>query len=273
MKSFCDKVVVVTGAGGGMGRAYAEAFAREGAKLSLNDWDGAALEETRERALKLGAPAVHAVAFDVSNKDEMYAFAASTKEALGNAHVIVNNAGVEGDARPIWEISDELFERVININLWGVIHGTRAFLPQLFDNGEGAVVNVSSVFGLVGPPLNGDYCTAKFAVRGFTECLMAELHESPISVHVVHPGGIATNICKTERSRDFGAKFLLTPPEDIVRVVIDGIRRGRRKIVYGNDSLRAWFGSNFLPLRILNIIMNFELRRVVGKIELPKPKG
>ncbi len=154
MKSFKDKVVVITGAGGGMGLAYAEAFAREGAKLALNDWDAQSLGRAKERVLALGAPAAHVSSFDVSDRDAMYAFADAVRDTLGPAHIIINNAGIEGEARPVWDMSDESYDKVLGVNLWGVIHGTRAFLPHLFDNGEGAVVNVSSIFGLVGPPVS-----------------------------------------------------------------------------------------------------------------------
>lgn len=267
MQRFEGKIVVVTGAGGGMGRAYARAFARRGARLALNDWDAQALEETVGLVGGDGATEVHAAAFDVGDRDAVYAFAAAVREQFGNAHVIINNAGIEGSARPVWATEDTDFERVMRINFFGVVHGTRAFLPQLLENGEGAIVNISSVFGLMGTPNCADYCASKFAVRGFTEALMVELQESPISVHVVHPGGIATGITRSERSQAFGRKYLTTPPEEIVEVVIEGIRKRRPRIVYGRDSLRLKLAASFVPRAIVNRLAWRELKRVLGDTE------
>ena len=139
-----------------MGLAYAEAFAREGALLALNDWDGDALTAAGERVRALGAPKVFTEAFDVSDHDAMFGFADRVRQALGPAHIIINNAGIEGGTGPVWALSHADYQKTLGVNLWGVIHGTRAFLPQLFENGEGAVVNISSIFGLIGPPACSD---------------------------------------------------------------------------------------------------------------------
>jgi butyryl-CoA dehydrogenase len=155
------------------------------------------------------------------------------------------------------------------VNLWGVVHGTRAFLPQLFENGEGAVVNVSSIFGLVGPPVCSDYAASKFAVRGFTEALSAELQGSPITVHTVHPGGIRTNITRIERSRAFGERFLKTEPDDIARFVLDGIRKGRPRIVYGHRSLPANLGARLVPLSLVNRVVRWLMSDVYGDVAPP----
>lgn len=271
MKNFRNKVVVVTGAGSGMGRAYAVEFAKLGARLALNDYDAASLAETV--ALIAGTPgiAIHSAAFDVSNRRAMEAFAADVQAQLGNAHVIINNAGIAGAGKPVWATPVETIERVMRINFYGVVHGTQVFLPQLVANGEGAVVNVSSIFGLIGPPNHGDYCASKFAVRGFTEALMTELQESPISVHLVHPGGIATNIASAPQHRAFSTKYLSTPPEAIVRHVIRGIQNGRPKMVFGKDSLKTWLGANLVPLRLLNPIVWRDLRGVIDRSDYPPP--
>ncbi|RTL28965.1 MAG: SDR family oxidoreductase [Burkholderiales bacterium] len=261
MKDFKDKIVVITGAGSGMGRAYAMAFAKLGAKLALNDYDAKALDET-VRLLPPGmAKRVTSLAFDVADKVAMYGFADQVSATLGKAHVVVNNAGIEGAVQPTWRTSEEDYERIMRINFFGVLHGTKAFLPQLLANREGAIVNVSSIFGLIGTPNSSDYCASKFAVRGFTEALMVELHDSPISVHLVHPGGIATNIARRPEGQAFAKQYLTTPPEDIVEYVIKGIRQKRVKIVYGRDAWRTWLGSNLLPQRWLNAIVSRELKR------------
>ncbi len=271
MRNFENKIVVVTGAGSGMGRAYAVEFAKLGAQLALNDYNAETLAETVEIVRQMGVNKVYAEAFDVSKKEPFYAFAAAVEENLGAAHVVINNAGIEGATAPVWATDEADYERVMGINFFGVVYGTRAFLPQLQANGEGAIVNVSSIFGLVGTPNSSDYCASKFAVRGFTEALMVELQESPINAFLVHPGGIATNIGADKPAADaFRARYLTTPPEKIVRFVIASIRKKRFKIVYGKDSFKTWLGSNFVPLGLLNRIIWREMKSVTDLSAYPK---
>jgi short-subunit dehydrogenase len=270
MKNFKDKVVVITGAGSGMGRAYALAFAALGSRLALNDYDSQGLAETVKRVSQQSpATRVHAQAFDVSKRADMELFAAGVKEAIGPAHVIINNAGIEGAGKPVWATPLEAYERVFQINFFGVLHGTQVFLPQLLENGEGAIVNVSSIFGLIGTPNSSDYSATKFAVRGFTEALMVELMDSPISVHLVHPGGIATNIARADNTKAFSAHYLTTSPEDIVRHVIKSISKGRRRIVYGNGALKAHLGALLVPLKLLNRIIWQDMKSVMDVSDYP----
>jgi butyryl-CoA dehydrogenase len=269
MKDFNNKIVAITGAGSGMGRAYALEFAKLGARLALNDYDEKGLAKTVEMVHNTAATKVFSAVFDVADRSAMEGFAADVKASLGNAHVIINNAGVSGDGKPVWATPLSSIERVMGINFYGVVHGTQVFLPQLIENGEGAVVNVSSIFGLIGPPNNSDYSAAKFAVRGFSEALMVELHDSPISVHLVHPGGIATNIASAPQHQAFSDKYLSTPPEAIVRRVIRGIRRGTPKIVYGKDSFKTWLGANLVPLRLLNKLIWWDMRDVIDRSDYP----
>lgn len=269
MRNFRNKVVVITGAGSGMGRAYAVEFARLGAHLALNDYDANGLAETVSLVSRQSRVSVHSGAFDVSDRAAMNHFADRVKDCLGNAHVVINNAGIDGCNQPVWTTPAEAYERIMRINFFGVVNGTQAFLPQLLENGEGAIVNVSSIFGLIGPPNYADYSASKFAVRGFTEALMVELLKTPISVHLVHPGGIATNIARGEGAQAFKSKYLTTPPEDLVRHVIRGIRRGTPKIVYGKDSLKTWFGANLLPMRLLVRTIWAEMSRVIDLRDYP----
>lgn len=253
MKDFNNKIVVITGAGSGMGRAYALEFARLGARLALNDFDPAGLAQTLGLLKGTQPKAVYSKAFDVGDKDAMYTFAAEVKAQLGSAHVIINNAGIASNGLPVWLKDEADYERTMQVNFFGVLYGTRAFLPQLLENGEGAVVNVSSVFGLVGTPETSDYCASKFAVRGFTEALMVELHESAISVHLVHPGGVKTNIAKgVEGGEEFADKFLKTDPLDVARHVIKCIRSGKQRIVFGHQSFRVWLASWAMSLERRN---------------------
>ena len=261
MKDFKNKIVVVTGAGSGMGKEYAFQFAKLGAKLALNDYNKITLEEVKSELHAQGYKDVIIGDFDVSDKERMYAFADQVKEAFGYAHVVINNAGIEGATEKFIDITDENFEKLMNINFYGVVNGSRAFLPHLIANNEGALVNIASVFGLQGMPTQSDYSASKFAVRGFTEALMVEFYESPIQIHIVHPGGINTNIAQHELSAQFAESYLTTKPESIVKHIIRGIRKNKFKIVYGQDSLRVWFASNFLPKRLSVAFINFEMKR------------
>lgn len=271
MKDFKNKVVVITGAGSGMGRSYAIEFAMLGAKIALNDFDKKALDETVSLLSATDKENIFALAFDVSDKKSMFDFAEKVKINLGNAHVIINNAGIEGSGRPIYLTTTEEDHKIMSVNYFGVVYGTKAFLPQIVENNEGAVVNISSISGLIGMPNNGDYCASKFAVRGFTEVLMAEFHESKtISIHCVHPGGIDTNIIRGDNGKEFSKKYLTTPPEKIVKHVIESIKIKRSKIVFGNDSLKTWFGSNFVPQDLLKGIIWNEIKNVVNREEYKK---
>ena len=259
MKNFKDKIIVITGAASGMGKAYAIEFAKLGAKLALNDYNKPALEALQSQ-LEAQGTKVLIDGFDVSNKERMYAFADKVKARFGNAHVVINNAGVEGYTKEFILIEDDDFERIMNINFYGVVYGSRAFLPHLIANNEGALVNISSIFGLIGVPTQSDYCASKFAIRGFTESLFVEFYESPISIHIVHPGGINTAIAKNELSAEFAKTYLTTSPKKIAKYVIKCIRKKRFKIVYGRDSLRAWIAGNFLPKRFLKIMLHHEMK-------------
>jgi NAD(P)-dependent dehydrogenase (short-subunit alcohol dehydrogenase family) len=269
MRDFTDKVVVVTGAGSGMGRAYARAFAARGARLALNDYDPEALAETVRLLGATQDPRLHAAAFDVSDAAAMQGFADAVEKALGRAHVVINNAGIEGAAKPVWATGLDTYARVMQVNFFGVVNGTKSFLPQLLANGEGAIVNVSSVFGLIAPPNHTDYSASKFAVRGFTQALMVELRDTRVGVHLVHPGGIATNIARLASTQPFRTRYLSTPPERIVEHVIRGIGRKQAKIVFGKDSFKTLLGAHLLPLKLLNRLIWHDMEDVIDRSDYP----
>jgi len=197
MRSLSGKVAVVTGAGHGIGRETAIALAERGCRLAICDNDEAALESVRLE-LEASGTTVSAHAVDVSDRAQVERFAADVVEAHGEAHILINNAGVTVYASfEEHDIAD--LEWILGVNLWGVIYGCKYFLPHLKASGEGHIVNLSSVFGIIAPPLQSSYVASKFAVRGFSESLRAELAEANIGVTSVHPGAIKTNIIQNAR--------------------------------------------------------------------------
>lgn len=263
MKNFDKKVIVITGAGSGMGRAYALTFARQGSLLALCDYDAEALEGTVNLVEQITDRSICKAVFDVSDKGSVEQFAMKSKSELGNANIIINNAGIEGSAKPVWTTGEDSFRRVMDVNYYGVVYGTQTFLPQILANDEGAIVNISSIFGLVGTPNHADYCASKFAVRGFTEALIAELNNSNIQVHLVHPGGIDTNISRQNTSQPFAQHYFQTSPEKVVDQVLKSIRKNQPRIVYGHGAIKTAFGARLLPLKWLSKIIWHEMKQVI----------
>lgn len=239
-----DKIAVVTGAGSGIGRTLAVQLAQKGCRLALADVNDKGLAETA--ALLPGKP--YTQTLDVADRDAVHAFADAVKRECGGAHVIINNAGV-ALSQTIENLSYADFEWLMNINFWGVVHGTKAFLPTLRAQNDGAIVNLSSIFGIITVPTQGAYHAAKFAVRGFTETLRQELEGSGVFAVCVHPGGIRTNIARSARhyvdtmgntdhqkSAAQFDKMAKTSPEEAARVIIDGIERRRPRVLIGADA-------------------------------------
>jgi butyryl-CoA dehydrogenase len=243
MKDFNDKVAVITGAGSGIGRELALQLARRGAVLALNDWNETTLGETWA-ALPEPARGLKR-AFDVGDREAMYAFATAVGEQLGRVDIVVNNAGMSVRQQSVASLPLEDYERTLNVNLWGVIYGTYAFLPHLRERApEASLVNISSVFGLFAFPGSAPYNTSKFAVRGFTETLRVELGKL-MHVCCVHPGGIATNIHRNveidnpeERERfirNFEKQAITTAPE-AARKIIRAIEGRKQRLLIGRDA-------------------------------------
>ncbi len=182
----------------------------------------------------------------------MQQFAVRVKSELGNANIVINNAGISGADLPGYSIPAESYRKVMDVNFFGVLNGCQAFLPHLVEQNEGALVNVSSVFGLSGFPNNSDYCAAKFAVRGYTESLAIEFHDSPILIQCVHPGGINTRIARDGNNPKASKKLLVTSPNAMAKSIIEGIRKGSPKVVYGSGSSKIRFVSNQLPRKMAN---------------------
>jgi hypothetical protein len=248
MRTLDGKVVVITGAGSGIGRALALNAAAKGAVLALSDWDEVGLVETADLvAGQAGVREVRTDKVDVRDRAAMKAYAESVHAELGRVNVVVNNAGValHGDFE---EVSYEDFEWVLDVDFWGVVHGTKEFLPYLIESGDGHVVNISSLFGLMGVPGQTAYNAAKFGVRGFTEALRQEMlvAKHPVQVTCVHPGGIKTAIARNARAtashdqaavaRSFDEKLAKTTPEKAAEVIIDGVLANRARVVVGTDA-------------------------------------
>jgi NAD(P)-dependent dehydrogenase (short-subunit alcohol dehydrogenase family) len=234
-----------------MGRSLALECVRRGADVAIVDIDQAGVEETaaRARSSRLGAK-VDAAKLDCGDRDAIYAWAKRVHDSLGGADAIVNNAGVSLSAS-VEKMTDADFHWLFDINFWGVVHGCRAFLPQLRQKPDAHVVNLSSVFGLIGVPTQSAYCAAKFAVRGFSESLRQELAGSNIHVSCVHPGGIKTDIVKRGRhyedalgqATDTGIaaadfeKAARTTPDDAARVILRGMLKNAPRILIGSDAI------------------------------------
>ncbi|MDT7676337.1 MAG: hypothetical protein QOD82_4239 [Pseudonocardiales bacterium] len=245
MKNFTDRVAVITGAGSGIGRALALDLAGRGARLALSDVDEVAVADTAARCEKLGVQA-RGYQLDVSDRAAMTAHADQVVAEFGRVNLVVNNAGVALMAT-VEDMSYEDFDWIVGINFWGVVHGTKAFLPHLIASGDGHLVNISSVFGFVGVPTQSAYNATKFAVRGFTEALRQEmlLEKRRVGVSCVHPGGIRTNIARDarapenstsqQRANDF-SRIARTTPEQAAKTILRGVERKRARILIGPDA-------------------------------------
>ena len=252
MRSFRDKVAAITGAASGMGRELAVELARRGCHLALSDVNVEGLEETARLSRAEGVR-VTSAKIDVSDRAAVLGWAEDTRREHEQVNLIFNNAGV-GLGASLEGVSYEDFEWIMGINFWGVVHGTKAFLPHLRASGEGHIINTSSVFGLVGVPGNGTYNATKFAVRGFTETLRQELEVmgAPVSATVVLPGGIQTNIARASRmsaslaelfpgdpqkARDDFEKLFMTSAKSAARTILRAVESDRRRVLVGPDAV------------------------------------
>lgn len=252
MKNFKNKVVVITGAGSGMGRELALQFSKLGALLALNDFNQGGLDETIKMLPE--STKVYSKTFDVSKHEEMEAFAKETFDTYNRVDVMINNAGMALMNYKITEINREQYDKMINVNINGVINGTLAFMPYLRQQSESSLVNLSSVYGFSGCPGNGSYAMTKFAVRGFSESLRYEEEalKTGVTVSCVHPGGIKTNIAKNaeganERKEDTEnfEKMLFTSAESAAKTIINGIKRKKTRIMVGFDSYAYMLGAHY----------------------------
>lgn len=262
MKHLRDRVAVITGAGSGIGRALAIELGAAGCRLALSDINETAVKEVAQK-LRAAGREVIADRLDVADRQAVYTYADKVAGHFGVVNLVINNAGVALGAT-VEDTRYEDFEWLMGINFWGVVYGTKAFLPYLKQADAGHIVNISSVFGLIGVPTQSAYNAAKFAVRGFTESLRQELEieGSQVSCSSVHPGGIKTNIARSARmsgdlekitgkdvegsKADF-EKMFRTTAEEAAATIINGIRSNKRRVLIGTDAVAIDTLQRLLP--------------------------
>jgi NAD(P)-dependent dehydrogenase (short-subunit alcohol dehydrogenase family) len=272
MRGFAGKVAVVTGAGSGIGQALAVELARAGAKVAISDIDTDGLARTEEQLKVIGAQ-VKADRLDVADRNAFLAYAEDVKQHFGEVNQIYNNAGVAfiGDI----EISRfEEFERVMNIDFWGVVNGTKAFLPHLIASGDGHVINISSAFGLFAVASQAAYNSAKFAVRGFTEALYQEMLFAghPVKVTAVYPGGTDTSFIRNMTAAEelgevdlvetYGAQMWTTSPQRAARVILNAVSKNRARVLIGPDTKYLDFVVRLIGSRYQRVFPWFQKRFV-----------
>lgn len=269
MKNLQGKVAIITGAASGIGKELALQLSQAGAKVALVDFNSQTLQET-ENLIRAQQGACKSYIVDVSKREEVYALSESVLKDFEAVDILINNAGVALERVEIEKVSYEDFEWLLGINMWGLIYGTKAFLPHLKTRNEAYIVNLSSVFGLVGIAEQGAYCVSKFAVRGFTQALRAELklNNSNVKVMNVHPGGIKTNIAANARSRysseeehqwlaqRFTEQAKTTAPE-AAQKIIKAMQKGKERLLIGKDARQIDRIARLFPSKSVKIINDY----------------
>jgi short-subunit dehydrogenase len=259
-----NRTAVITGAASGIGRALSVALAKT-ATLALVDLDGEGLLETQRLVAEAGGRAsTHVV--DVSDESAVHAFTNNVISTYGAIDILVNNAGVALFGT-IAEVQTDEMAWLMNINFWGTVYMTKAFLSTLVARPKANIVNISSVFGLYGPPGQSAYASSKFAVKGFTESLRGELAGTNVCVTTVHPGGIRTNIAKGSRiarnadhakaermTKLFNDQFLTTPPEVVANGIVRAIEMGQTRLVIGSGAAGIDWLTRLFPSRAAAMI-------------------
>ena len=269
MTQISGSTIFITGCASGIGRALVKHAIQYGAaRVIATDVDMKGLEETAAQARGLGSGAVETHMLDVASKDAVYDLAAQVTADYGTPDIIINNAGVALFAQ-VSEMAYEDFEWVMDIDFWGMVYGTKAFLNQMIERKRGHIVNVSSIFGMIAVPGNSAYHAAKFGIRGFTESLRAEMTADATNVKIscVHPGGIKTNVARNARlaqNEELLARkeeitqgfddFAHTTPEEAARVIFTGIEKDNPRILIGGDARFMDRIQRLMPVKYQNIL-------------------
>jgi NAD(P)-dependent dehydrogenase (short-subunit alcohol dehydrogenase family) len=270
MTEIKNKVAAVTGAASGIGRALAQRLAAKGASVAISDVNEAALRETADLVASTGAKvSVHVV--DVRNRDAVQRYARDVQQQHGGVDIVINNAGLTVRAS-LEDVSYEDFALVIDVNLWGVVHGVKAFLPLLRQRGAGHIVNISSINAMVPFIQNGPYNVSKYAVLGLSETLVQELQGQPIRVTCVHPGGIRTNIVRnskgtTPRDAALFDRIARTSPEEAADVIVAGVERNREQVFIGMDAKVMATAKRLAPWWIVH-----RAAKVMHQMEKKRPR-
>lgn len=266
MRQLKNKVCVITGASSGIGAACAKAMAAQGAIVIGCDLRLDMLETVAEEINQSGGR-MEAYQVDVSDRDGVFALADKIEKDHGGADVVLNNAGVAHSA-PVEEMTMDNFQWVMDIDFWGVVHGTQAFLPHMLKRGSGHIANVSSIFGLIGVPNQSAYNAAKFAVLGFTEALRHEMKEhKDIGVTCIHPGGINTNIVRHARFQQGPdadgereeaiqrfQKLTITQPAGAAKAILKGIRKNKARVLIGPDAVIVDWARRLFPTHYMRVL-------------------
>ncbi len=272
MNKYNNCVAVVTGAGSGIGRALALQLNEAGAHLAVSDINFENLQET-VAMLNQGAGGVFSSVLDVANQTAVFDHAQEVMNHYGRVNLVINNAGVALASGNFWETPLDDFKWLMDINFYGVVFGTKAFLPLLQQSDWGHIVNISSLFGLVSVPEQSAYNSSKFAVRGLTEALRQELElaDSNVSCTSVHPGGIKTNIARAakvsqghrfndETEKDTAAndfdKLARTTPESAAQQILEAVQKNKKRLLIGTDAKLLDKIQRLLPTRYGNIMQS-----------------
>ncbi|MGL4304918.1 MAG: SDR family NAD(P)-dependent oxidoreductase [Mycobacteriaceae bacterium] len=278
MKDFHGKVAVITGAGSGMGRELAIQLAKAGAKVAISDIDTVGLAETEKRVKAISSE-VKADFLNTAEREAMMDYADNVVAHFGKVNMIFNNAGIAftGDVE-VSEFKD--IERVMDVDFWGVVNGTKAFLPHIIASGDGHIINTSSLFGIIGVPSQSAYNAAKFAVRGFTESLRQEMliAKHPVQVSCVHPGGIKTNIVNystsaegvdTKALAEVFNKLAVTSAAAASRKILKGVQKNKARILIGADAIIIDIFARLLGSHYQRIFIGYT-KRLTEKAKVKK---
>jgi short-subunit dehydrogenase len=266
--AFEGRTAVITGAASGIGRALAIALARKGAALALVDRDEAGLRETQALVEGVSNRAISTHVLDVTSAAAVAALPEAVLAAHPGVDVLINNAGVAVGGT-FEQVDERDFEWLFEINFWGVVRMTRAFLPLLRRSDDAALVNVSSIFGIIAPPGQTAYSASKFAVRGFTMALKNELSGTNVFVATVHPGGVATSIAanarlpksiseqETLKQKKLWQRMLTMSPDEAAAIIVRGIERRKSRILVGKDARFAAAAERLAPVSYGKLLKAF----------------
>jgi len=276
MRTLDNKVVVVTGAGSGIGRALALDMAGRGALVAVSDWNEAGLAATVELLKNAGVREVRSDVLDVSDRAGFAAYALAVKDQFGRVDVVVNNAGVSHTG-PVTEMEYADFDWLMGVNFWGVVHGTKEFLPHLIASGDGHLVNISSLFGLISVAGSSTYNASKYAVRGFTEAVRMDmlLAGHPVGVTCVHPGGIRTGIVRNgrvtrgESLADVAATFddlARMSPERAAAIIVKAVLTNKPRQLVGLDAHVLHNFARLVGGRYQDVVVRVGRRRFARRV-------